>query len=393
MNFKQSFILAIKSIKGSKLRSFLTMLGVIIGVASVIILVSLIDGMSKDMEAQFEKMGTNLISVNVMGRGTSRKISLDQIDQLMADNTATIGSYSPVITINGATIKYGDKSVDTTSVIGVNENYDAIKNISVSDGRFIQYIDVTRLNKTCLIGTYLVSELFSGTNPLGKVIKINGNNYTVIGIAEETAESAVSTDDDRVIIPYTMAIRLSGSAAIGSYAFSAVSKDTVDQAMTAINKLLLSIYASENAYRVFNQASMIAQVDELTSTMSLVLVGIAAISLVVGGIGIMNIMLVSVIERTREIGIRKSLGAKRKDIMRQFVIEAATTSSVGGVIGIVVGLVVALIAGKLIGLSVAPSINAVLIAFGVSVMIGIIFGYFPASKAARLNPIDALKYD
>jgi putative ABC transport system permease protein len=196
-----------------------------------------------------------------------------------------------------------------------------------------------------------------------------------------------------IYIPYTVAIRLSGSATIGSYSFSALDKETVDQAMAAVEGLLLDVYGDDNAYRVFSQSQMLEQVDELTGTMSLVLVGIAAISLVVGGIGIMNIMLVSVIERTREIGIRKSLGAKRKDIMRQFVIEAATTSSVGGVIGIVSGLAVALIAGNLIGLTVAPSISAVMIAFSVSVAIGIIFGYFPASKAAKMNPIDALKYD
>jgi putative ABC transport system permease protein len=252
---------------------------------------------------------------------------------------------------------------------------------------------VARLNKTCIIGTYVANELFPGIDPLGNAIRINGTNYTIVGVAEETADSAESSEDDRVIVPYTMAIRLSGSAAIGSYSFSATSKDTVDLAMAAISKLMQSVFADENAYRVFNQASMLQQVDQLTGTMSLVLVGIAAISLVVGGIGIMNIMLVSVIERTREIGIRKALGAKKKDIMQQFVIEAATTSAVGGILGIIVGLAVALLAGKLIGLTVAPSITAVLIAFSVSVGIGIVFGYFPAGKAASMNPIDALKYD
>jgi putative ABC transport system permease protein len=393
MNFKQSFILAIKSIKGSKLRSFLTMLGIIIGVASVIILVSLIDGMKKDIEAQFEQMGTNLISVNVMGRGTSRSVSIDRIEDMMAENTDTLACYSPTINVSGVTLKYGDSSIDTTSLTGVNEYYDDIKNIAVTSGRFIQYIDTARLNKTCIIGTYVASELFGGSDSLGKQIKINGTNYTVVGVAEEAADSTESSDDDKIYVPYTAAIRLSGSATISSYNFSAVSKDTVDQAMTAVEALLLDVYGDSNAYRVFSQSEMLDQVNEMTGTMSLVLVGIAAISLVVGGIGIMNIMLVSVIERTREIGIRKSLGAKRRDIMRQFVIEAATTSSVGGIIGIGVGLGVALIAGKLIGLSAAPSLSAVMIAFSVSVAIGIIFGYFPASKAAKLNPIDALKYD
>lgn len=393
MNFKQSFILAIKSIKGSKLRSFLTMLGIIIGVASVIILVSLIDGMAKDMEASFAKMGTNLISVNVMGRGTSRSVSIKQIETMVAENTDTIAAYSPVINVNGSTVKYATTSIDTTSIVGANENYDEIKNISLSRGRFIQYIDVSRLNKTCVIGSYLVTKLFSDMNPIGQTIKISGTNFKIVGVAVEAEDSTASSEDDKIYIPYTMGMRLSSNGVIGSYVFSSISKDTVDKAMVAINKLMLSVFSDTNAYRVFNQASMIANVNSLTNTMSLVLVGIAAISLVVGGIGIMNIMLVSVIERTKEIGIRKSLGAKRKDIMRQFIIEAATTSSVGGIIGIVVGIGVAHLAGGLIGLTVAPSFMAVMIAFSVSVMIGIIFGYFPASKAANMNPIDALKYD
>ena len=393
MNFKQSFILAIKSIKGSKLRSFLTMLGIIIGVASVIILVSLIDGMSKNMEASFAKMGTNLISVNVMGRGTNRSVSINQIETMMNENQDTIASYSPIINLNSATVKYDTKSIDTTSVTGTNENYNEIKNINLSSGRFIEYIDVSRLNKICVVGSYIVTKFFTGTNPIGQTIKINGNDFKIVGVAEVAEDSTASSNDDKIYMPYTMAMRLSGKGTIGSYSFSAVNKDTIDQAMASINKLMLSVFGNENAYRVFNQASMIANVNSLTSTMSLVLVGIAAISLVVGGIGIMNIMLVSVIERTKEIGIRKSLGAKRKDIMRQFVIEAATTSSVGGIIGIVVGIGVAYLAGGLIGLTVAPSFMAVFIAFSVSVLIGIIFGYWPASKAANMNPIDALKYD
>ncbi|MEI8216363.1 MAG: ABC transporter permease [Eubacteriales bacterium] len=393
MNFKQSFILAIKSIKGSKLRSFLTMLGIIIGVASVIILVSLIDGMSKDMEASFAKMGTNLISVNVMGRGTNRSVSINQIETMMTENQDTLASYSPVINVNSAIVKYETKSVDTTTITGTNENYNEIKNINLSSGRYIEYIDVSRLNKICVVGSYIVTKFFPGANPIGQTIKINGNAFKIVGVAEVAEDSTASSNDDKIYIPYTMAMRISGKGTIGSYSFSAVNKDTIDQAMAAINKLMLSVFGNENAYRVFNQASMIASVNSLTSTLSLVLVGIAAISLVVGGIGIMNIMLVSVIERTKEIGIRKSLGAKRKDIMRQFVIEAATTSSVGGIIGIIVGIGVAYLAGGLIGLTVAPSFMAVFIAFSVSVLIGIIFGYWPASKAANMNPIDALKYD
>jgi putative ABC transport system permease protein len=391
MNFKQSFRLAIKSLKSSKMRAFLTMLGIIIGVASVIILVSLMNGLAKDMTSRLESMGTNTITVNVMGRGTNRTLDISQVEKLVEENPDYLDQYSPKVSAS-VTAKYDVNSADTTAV-GVNEYYDEMQSIAVSKGRFVQYIDCDRRLKVCVIGSYEAQDLFAGVNPIGETVKLNGSAYTVVGVLEETDDSTESSGDDIIYVPYTSATRLAGSAAIGTYYLTAVSTDNMDATMTIIKNMLYSVFEDEDAYRVFSASEMIDTINEMNASIALVLVGIAGISLVVGGIGIMNIMLVSVTERTREIGIRKSLGAKRKDIMRQFIIEAATTSSVGGIVGIIVGIGAAYLAGVIMDMSVAPSWNAVLIAFSVSVAIGMIFGYFPASKAAKMNPIDALRHE
>ncbi|MFA5527679.1 MAG: ABC transporter permease [Peptostreptococcales bacterium] len=389
MNFKQSFTLAIKSLKSSKMRSFLTMLGIIIGVASVIVLVSLMNGLSNDMTARFESMGTNTITINIMGRGGNRALNEENIEKLINKNPELLSGYSPLVRAS-ITAKNGTNSVDTTAT-GVNENYESMQSVDLEQGRFIQYIDCERRQKVCIIGTYLIEELFGGENPLGQNVKINGSTYTVIGVLNEIADSTAGSSDDIVYIPYTTAIRLSGSASIGTYYISAVDTDKIEVTMAVVKNELYSVFGSESAYRVSSMSEIIDQLNEMTGTITLVLVGIAGISLLVGGIGIMNIMLVSVTERTREIGIRKSLGAKRKDIMSQFIIEAATTSSVGGVVGIILGIVMAYGVGNLMGMEASPSINAILLAFSVSTGIGMIFGYVPANKAAKKNPIDALR--
>ena len=392
MNFKQSFNMAIKSLMGSKMRSFLTMLGIIIGVASVILLVSLISGMAADMSSSFESMGTNLITVSIRGRGGNITIDPDDMQELAGENPDSIAYVTPSVSIMNATAKYKTNNL-TTSAVGCNEYYTDIKNVKVSSGRFITYLDCEKRQKTCLLGSYIVQELFEGISPIGEEIKINGNTFTVVGILEEKADSEESSDDDIILIPYTSASRLSRMDSISSYSFSAVSTDEVEEAMSAINKKMGEYFSSSDYYSVFSASQALEQVDEIMGTVTLVLVGVAAISLLVGGIGIMNIMLVSVTERTREIGIRKSLGAKRKDIMSQFVVEASTTSSVGGIIGIVIGIVSAYGVGSLFDMTVKPSWYAVIIAFSVSVVIGITFGYFPANKAAKMHPIDALRQE
>lgn len=392
MNVKQSFKLALKSILSSKFRAFLTMLGIIIGVAAVIVLVSLIDGFSKDMSASFESLGTNLLTVSIPGRGGNVKITANDMMTFATENSDVIAYCSPNVTVGNATIKNGSENLAST-VYGVSEYYDKIKSYNVESGRFIKYIDIEKRQKICVIGKYIANELFGSQDSIGKDIKINGEKYTVVGVLSAKQEAAEGSSDDLLIIPYTTASRLSRMSMISNYLFSATEKDSVDEAKNRIETYLMSVFLNSNYYNVYNQADSLEQINELSSTLTLVLVGVAAISLLVGGIGIMNIMLVSVTERTKEIGIRKSLGGKRRDILMQFVIEAATTSALGGVIGIVFGCVAAIFAGKLLDMTVVISVSAITIAFSVSVGIGIIFGYFPAAKASKLNPIDALRYE
>lgn len=392
MSIKQSFILALKSLASSKMRSFLTMLGIIIGVASVIILVSLVEGLKTEMVTMFESMGTNLINVNIMGRGGNRSaVDVDAIMELYEENTDSIAYISPSVNAS-ATLKNGTDSV-STSCVGTNEMYPDIKKITVEQGRFLEYVEVENRQKVCVVGTYIANELFDTTSVVGQSLKLNGDTYKIVGVLEETGDSEESSSDDIVYIPYTLATTISRMRSINSYVVSAASEETVEQAMDVFEKFLLNIFGSEDYFRISSQQEMVEQMDEMTGMMTSVLVGIAGISLLVGGIGIMNIMLVTVTERTREIGIRKSLGATPWDIMSQFVVEAGTTSACGGVIGIVLGCLLAEAAGKIMDMTVVASVNAIIIAFSVSVGIGIIFGYFPAKKASKLSPIEALRYD
>lgn len=391
MGIQQAFLLALKSLSSSKMRSFLTMLGIIIGIAAVISLVSMMSGVSNQMMSSFESMGTNNIAVMIAGRGSNRTVTPDQMQELADENTDVIAGMSPSANISNATIKHGNQNV-TTTVSGVSEYYDRIRDLEVTGGRYITYLDVKDRLKNCVIGTYIARELFEGENPLGQTIKINGTAFTVAGILEETAGSERGSSDDTVMIPYTVAQKISFTR-VSSYTFAAASKDTVAAAKSKIEQYLHKIFASDTAYTVISMAEALEMANDVMGTLSAVLVGIAGISLLVGGIGIMNIMLVSVTERTREIGIRKALGATPWDILSQFVVEAITTSAVGGVVGIIVGIASAYGLSRAFGIPFAVSVNSVVVAFTVSAAIGIAFGYFPAQKAASMNPIDALRYE
>lgn len=393
MNLKQSFMLAVKSLSSSKLRAILTMLGIIIGVAAVIVIVSLVNGVTGDLINEFEKMGATTLNVSIMGRGGNRSVSIDDMQNLVDDNPKHIKSMTPVINISGATAKNGSVNVTPTTLSGVNEYYLDIKGNEVLYGRNIEYGDHEYRLRNCVIGTYIAQELFGTKEALGETVKINGINFNVVGVLAESGDSKEASGDDIILVPYTMAQKISGGFTMGTYTFNAVSKEVANEAQAIIEKYLLGVFSTENAYRVSNMSQMIDTVNEITDSMSVMLACIAAVSLLVGGIGIMNIMLVSVTERTREIGIRKALGATPWDIMSQFVVEAITTSCIGGVIGILLGIVGSYIGSSILDVGVSISITAIAISFTVSALIGISFGYFPAKKASKLNPIDALRYD
>lgn len=391
MNFTQSFKLAVKSLATSKMRSFLTMLGIIIGVGAVIILVSIVNGYKADMESQFESLGTNLININITPRGSTRKIDVDDMYSFADENPDKIKYISPTVTVQGQA-KVKTDVLSSTSITGVNEQYADIKAYDMLSGRFMQFMDIKNRNKVCVVGSYIDKEYFE-SRAVGQTIKINGVGFTVIGVIDETDDSTEGSGDDMILIPYTNARTLSKMGIVTSYVAFATDKDNIDAAISGIENYLYGILADEDLYTVIAISQVLDMLNDLTSQLTIILVGIAGISLLVGGIGIMNIMLVSVTERTREIGIRKSIGAKRWDILSQFVVEAATTSAVGGIIGIIFGIGVSVAVCKAMGIGIAISVPSVVIAFSVSAAIGMIFGYMPASKAAKLNPIEALRYD
>ncbi len=393
MKLTKSFQLAFSNILYDKMRSLLTMLGIIVGVAAVIILVSLMNGMTGMITDTFEDMGTTTITVSVTDRGGSRTVYEDDIYRIRDDNTDLLGGVSPSVSSRGMIKVPGSTDSIMSSATGVSEEYADMKMLNVTQGRFLTYMDMENLSHNCVIGTYIQSELFGGQSALGQTIKINGVSYNIVGVLEEKADSESGTSDDVIYIPYTTALRASTSSYISSYTLTAVSEDLVESACDVLEAELFEITGDEDYYTVSNMLEIIDMMTEMVDTMTILLVCIAGISLLVGGIGIMNIMLVSVTERTREIGIRKSLGAKKSAIMSQFVIEAGTVSGIGGIIGIVLGSVVAVFAGNLLGLTAVPSIGAIATSFGVSVGIGIIFGYLPAKNAATLNPIDALRHE
>lgn len=398
MNLRETLVLSLKNIWSSKTRTLLTMLGIIIGVTAVIVIVGLGNGMKNYMADSFAELGTNTLSVNITGRGTSRSVSVEDVYRMVEENPELLENVSPTVSMAGA-VKVDTEKLDYTSVTGVSEDYFTMKGYEISQGRGLQYVDIQERKSVCVIGSYVNSTHYGG-NAVGQTIRIGGKKLAIVGVmAPESDSPEEGGTDDCVFLPYSTAARFSGARNIGSYTFTITEEDQAEAAKKAVEDSLYAVFRDSNAYSVISMAQMLEVMSSMINMIITILAVIAGISLLVGGIGIMNIMLVSVTERTREIGIRKALGAKEGSILRQFVMEAAATSGLGGIIGILLGVAFSALATAAItalmntALTVSPSAGSVIGAFGISAFIGVLFGYLPARKAARLNPIDALRYD
>ncbi|WP_308588937.1 ABC transporter permease [uncultured Oscillibacter sp.] len=412
MNFGQSFKLAVKALRTSKMRAFLTMLGIIIGVGAVIVIISLGNGLQGMVDQQVESMGVNLIQSMVYGRGDGTTMNLDpqEMYDLVDAHPDVLTGVSPYVSAQ-TTVRHNDTLYERTRLYGVSEvMYKAetgatLDGETIAQGRFLQYIDVARSQNVCVIGAFLAQDAFNG-DALGQSLTIGGVPYTVVGVLKQSGDTLTEGGrDDQVYLSYNNALKLMGTRNVNLYLFTSTNRDTAAAAKELIDAKLYDFFQDDDAYYTMTMAEQVTQINAMMGVAMLVLVAIAAISLLVGGIGIMNIMLVSVTERTREIGIRKSLGAKRRDIRSQFIIEAGTTSAIGGLLGILFGCLLATGIGTLFGgvlaaqmggnvtFNATPTFEAVAVSFCVSVGIGILFGYLPANRAAKLNPIDALRYE
>ena len=396
MNFYEAFSMAMKNIRSSKTRSILTMLGIIIGVAAVIVITGLGSGMEKYMREQFESMGTDTLSVYIMGRG-SQKMTVDDMQKIVDENSEYFDKMTPSVSFQGSK-RVGTESMNS-NVTGVSEDFADINKLDIAQGRTLQYLDIAQRTNVCVVGSFINLKYFGG-QALGEKIKLNGRDFTIVGVLEEKADSTEYSADDAIYVPYSTVSRMMNIRDVDSFTITFKDEEMAAEAKTTLENALTEYFnGSSDAFYVQSMSEVLDMMNQSTNMLITILTLIAGISLVVGGIGIMHIMLVSVTERTKEIGIRKALGAKERYIMSQFVIEAAATSALGGIIGIVVGYILSFVASKVIfitlgePLTVAPTMFAILVSVGISAAIGIFFGYMPAKKAARLNPIDALRYD
>ncbi len=390
MNVIQGIKMAFKSILSNKLRSLLTMLGIIIGVTAVIALVSLGQGATKSVTEQLQSLGTNLLTVNITGRGSTSTLTSKEAESL--GDVEGIQYLAPANTSN-ASVKFGTESVNV-SVIGTNSEYADVREYSMASGRTLSQIDLDFYQKVAVIGSQTATDLFGTDNPVGQYVQINGVRYKVVGVLASKGSSTTGSNDEVVLIPLSSSERLFKSRGVRTVYVQVEQEDQIDAVVAGLEAALSKKFrGNTNSYRVFNQSEALSALSSVTDTLTIALAGIAGISLLVGGIGIMNIMLVSVTERTREIGIRKAIGAKKRDILFQFLIESMSLSGLGGVLGIALGIGIGRLASKVMNMQVSFSADIMLIAFLFSVFIGVLFGMFPANKAAKLKPIEALRFE
>ena len=396
------FKIALRSLRANKLRTFLTTLGIIIGVASVISMISLGEGARRQTLSTIAKFGTNIITVKP-GEKRRRHVSSGKVETLVLGDAYAIRDF--IQNINGVAsqvykssqLKHGNKNTNST-VRGTGKDYRWMANFKMKEGRFYSEEEIKTARRVCILGATVVKNLFEGENPVGKNIKVNGDNYLIIGTTVAKGALSWFDPDDQIFIPITTAQkRLFGMKHVQSIDIQVKDMKDIETIKQDIETLLRKRHnlrqGKKNDFYVQNSAEWLNSWGKAAQTFQFLLGGIAAISLLVGGIGIMNIMLVSVIERTREIGIRIAVGAKKREIRKQFLIESVLICFLGGCIGIALGVLISKFAGKIGGLETIVTLQSILLAFGFSVGIGIFFGLYPAIKASNLNPIDALRYE
>ena len=381
MMFLNSLRLAIRSTLANKMRSFLTMLGIIIGVMSVIILVSIAQSTTSSITSAIASMGSDLLTVSV----TDEDITLDTDDFMGIKQYDAIAGVAPYLTVS-STARSGS-NYTSVSAIGITGDYMDIAGVKMEAGREIVSSDLDWRTYTAVIGTGVAGKLYESYDVIGKTFTMSGHTFTIVGLLAETG----SDTDSQVLIPLTTAQRIADSTAITTAYVKASSTNTVDIAQAQTEYHMLQLTRDEDSYTVYNMSEILDTLDDVMSTLSLMLGGIAAISLLVGGIGIMNIMLVSVAERTREIGIRKAIGARRSHIMMQFLIEACVLSILGGLIGLGLSALGLRIFAMIADMTIAIEWRAAVVALLFCVIIGVAFGSYPAAKASKMTPIEALQ--
>ncbi len=401
---RESLRMSLANIRGNKMRSFLTVLGIIIGVMAIIALITVMQSATGEVTAQFESLGTGKLTVQAMGTPLKSGLTESDLDSILSIDG--VSGISPTLS-QELSVVAGGEVLEDVLVEGYGYAWFRRETDAVSRGRPLLPADQEQRSRVCLIDSDLAAALFSGTDPIGQTVLVKGTRFRIVGVLKDPDVSDVMSqmqagdESGTLIMPYTAYMRLFGIKGVSSLEVYVDDTDRTDEVTDSLEAALKAAFNyRDDSYTVINMESLLDVMDTMMGLMTNLLVGIASIALLVGGIGIMNIMLVSVTERTREIGIRKALGAKERVILSQFVVEAATTSALGGVLGIVLGYIVSMAANRIlpmissdIDVTVSPSFNSVVVAFGISVGIGVLFGYLPAKRAARLNPIEALRYD
>ncbi|WPC42445.1 ABC transporter permease [Clostridium sp. JS66] len=395
MKFSKLIKMAFLSVLANKMRSFLTMLGIIIGITSVIALVGMGQGTKQDVASKISSLGTNLITVNIMGR-RSLTVTNSELNELK--KKPGIKDIAPSASQQNATVKSESSSKSTTaSIEGCVPSSATIRKLGVSSGRFVTQDDVDSRYRVAVIGTNAADTLFGSTNVVGEEININGSIFSIVGVLATQGGSGQNSPDDEIIVPLSVVQRLFKISEIKTFYVEAESQDSISEAKGYLQLFLNNKFSSDSSqntnYRIMDQSSLLETATSTSDSMTTMLSGVAAISLLVGGIGIMNIMLVSVVERTKEIGIRKAIGAKRKTILMQFLLESAGISTFGGILGVLGGYAAAYVMKTFFHTSVVISNSVVMEAFLFSILVGIVFGVYPANKASKLSPIEALRFE